>query len=73
MKPMFLAGILLITVGVLSLGYTGVSYTHREKVADIGSVHITADKKETIEYTPILGTLAVAAGVACLYSAKWRV
>lgn len=72
MKPMFLAGILLFTLGVISLGYTSVSYTHREKVADIGSVHITADKKETIDYSPILGTLAIAGGVACLYAARGR-
>ncbi len=64
MKAYTIIGILLIVVGIASLAYQGITYTTREKVVDIGPIHLTADKTKTIPLTPIVGAIALAGGVA---------
>lgn len=61
-------GVILILLGAVVLTYQGFSYTHREKVIDIGPIKATADKTETVPIPPILGWLAVGGGVALLAS-----
>lgn len=58
-----LIGILFIIFGGLSLAYQGFSYTKQEKVAQIGSMQVTADTEKTIHFPPILGGLAIVAGL----------
>ena len=57
-------GIVLIILGIVSLGYQGFTYTKREKVAQIGDLQISADTQKTIYFSPIAGGLALVAGVA---------
>ena len=64
MKPMSLAGIVLIVLGLAALVYQGVSYSSRETVLDLGPIHATAERQKTIPLPPIMGIAAVAAGVA---------
>jgi hypothetical protein len=66
MKPISLVGILLIVLGVLALAYQGITYTHREKIVDIGPIHATEDKQENIPLPPVVGGLALVAGVGLL-------
>jgi hypothetical protein len=66
MKPISIAGILLVVLGALALIYQGFSYTHREKVFDVGPIHATADERKEIPISPIFGGLALAGGVALL-------
>lgn len=66
MKPISWIGILLIVLGGLALAYQGFTYTHQEKVLDVGPIHATADKEERISIPPILGGLVLVAGVALL-------
>lgn len=56
----------LIVVGLIGLIYGGVSWTHREKVVDVGSLEVTHDKHEWQPISPIVGGVALAAGVALL-------
>jgi hypothetical protein len=42
MKPIVIAGVLLLVFGLAALVYRGVSYTSRETVIDIGPVHATS-------------------------------
>jgi hypothetical protein len=65
-KPVAIAGVLLIVLGLAALVYQGVSYTSRETVIDIGPVHATADREKTLPIPPVVGILAVAGGVALL-------
>lgn len=58
-----LLGILLIILGIASLGYQGFTYTKQEKIAQIGSVQITADSQKTVYLSPLLGGLSLVAGV----------
>jgi len=66
MKPISLVGILLVVLGALALAYQGITYTHREKVLDIGPIHATKDTEEQIPLPPILGGLALVGGIVLL-------
>jgi hypothetical protein len=63
---MKIVAIVLIVLGAISLAYGGISYTRREKVLDLGPIQATAEKHETIPLPPILGGIALAAGVGLL-------
>ncbi len=63
---MKLVGIILIVLGVLALIYQGVQYTTREKILDIGSIKVTADSKKTIPLPPIVGGVALLAGIVMI-------
>jgi hypothetical protein len=63
MKPLTIAGVVLIVLGVVALVYQGITYTSRETVVDIGPVHATADRQKTLPLPPVLGIVAVAGGV----------
>jgi uncharacterized membrane protein YidH (DUF202 family) len=66
MKPMSVAGVVLIVLGLVALAYQGINYTRRETVIDIGPVHATADRTRTLPLPPVVGIVAVAGGVALL-------
>jgi uncharacterized membrane protein HdeD (DUF308 family) len=63
MRPVAIIGIVLIVLGLAALAYQGVTYTSREKVLDIGPIHATAEREKTVPLPPVLGIVAVAAGV----------
>lgn len=64
MKTAIVAGVLLIVLGVVSLVYQGITYTHQKKIVDLGPVQVTDKAKDTIPLPPILGGIALAGGVA---------
>ena len=66
MKPISMVGILLVVLGALALAYQGITYTHREKIIDVGPIHATADERKTIPLPPIIGAIALAAGISLL-------
>jgi uncharacterized membrane protein len=72
MKPISIAGILLVVLGALALAYQGITYTHQEKVLDIGPIHATQDAQERIPLPPILGGLALVGGIALLVAGARR-
>jgi len=63
-------GIVLIIIGILSLGYQGFSYTTHKKVVDIGSIQATKTEHKTVPLPPIIGILALAAGVVVLVAGR---
>ena len=63
MKPMVLAGVLLIIGGVLALAYQGLSYTKEKKVLDLGPIEATTHTEETIPIPPVVGGVALLGGV----------
>ncbi|MBZ5554228.1 MAG: DUF3185 domain-containing protein [Acidobacteriia bacterium] len=66
MKSITLIGILLVILSVVALAYQGFTYTHQEKVLDVGPIHATVEKHDRIPLPPILGGLVLAGGVALL-------
>ncbi len=65
---MKLTGIVLIVLGVLALAYQGIRYTTHEKLIDIGPLKVTASEKKTIPLPPIVGGVAIVAGIAMIYA-----
>ena len=61
---MKLAGIVLIVLGALALAYQGIRYTTREKVVDLGPLQVTASERRSIPLPPIVGGVALVAGLA---------
>lgn len=66
MKPMTFAGIALIVLGIVGLVYQGIGFTKRKDVLDVGPIHATKDTHETIPIPPVLGGIALVAGIALL-------
>jgi len=63
---MKLLGIILVILGVLALAYQGIRYTTREKLIDIGPLKVTATEKKTIPLPPIVGGVAIVAGIVLI-------
>jgi hypothetical protein len=63
MKPIMWFGILLVILGGLALAYQGFNYTHRERVMDLGSMHVTREDHDRVSIPPILGGLALVGGI----------
>ena len=61
-----LIGVLLIVLGIGALAYEGISYTKQEKIAQIGSIQVTADTQKTVYFSPVLGGVSLVAGVGLL-------
>jgi uncharacterized membrane protein len=68
MKTASIVGILLIVLGVIALGYQGISYTTQKKVVDIGPIQATKTEHKTIPLPPIVGGLALVGGIALLFA-----
>jgi uncharacterized membrane protein len=66
MKPIIWVGILLIVLGGLALAYQGFNYANREKVLDVGPMHVTREDHERVSIPPILGGLALVGGIALI-------
>jgi hypothetical protein len=72
MKPIAMIGVALIVFGLAALIYQGINYTSRETIINIGPLHATADTQKTLPLPPIVGTVAVIAGVVLLFNGARR-
>jgi len=63
---MKLVGVIFIVLGVLALAYQGIRYTTKEKLIDIGPLKVTATEKKTIPLPPIVGGVAIVAGITMI-------
>lgn len=61
-----LLGGILIVLGVISLGYNGITYTQRKTVMQVGSLKASANEEHTIPLPPALGFAMLAGGVVVL-------
>ena len=57
LKPIMLAGIGLILLGIVGLSYNQITYTSKEKILDIGPIQATAEKEKSIPLPPLLSGL----------------
>ncbi|GGC16685.1 hypothetical protein GCM10011386_05660 [Parapedobacter defluvii] len=65
-------GLILVIVGIVMLVWTGFSFTSKEKVVDIGSVEINADKEKQVNWPPYVGGIVLVAGVVLLLVPRRR-
>jgi LPXTG-motif cell wall-anchored protein len=64
-------GIVILVIGLLMTLYTGFNYVTREKIVDLGSVEIIADKEHTASWSPLIGLgIMVIGGVVFIMGKK---
>jgi uncharacterized membrane protein len=66
MKTSAVAGVILIVIGVVSLVFQGITYTKHKKVLQVGSFQATTEQHRTIPLPPIVGGIALVAGIVLL-------
>jgi hypothetical protein len=55
-------GYALILIGLLLTIFTTVTFFSRERVAKIGDINITANKKHNLKWSPLIGIAVMAVG-----------
>lgn len=63
-------GIALIVIGSIMTIFTGFNLITNEKVVDLGSVEINAQKKTPIYWSPITGGVIVLVGVLLFFTSR---
>jgi len=61
-----IAGVILIVIGLIGLIWGGISWTEEETLVDIGPIEARAEEQKSIPITPIVGGIALIAGIVLL-------
>jgi UDP-N-acetylmuramyl pentapeptide phosphotransferase/UDP-N-acetylglucosamine-1-phosphate transferase len=61
-----IAGVVLIVIGLIGLLWGGFSWTETKTIVDIGPIEAQTKEQKTIPITPIVGGLALVAGIVLL-------
>ena len=56
------AGLVVLVIGILLTLFTAITFFTREKVVDIGSLKITANKPHHLSWSPLIGIAVMGAG-----------
>lgn len=71
MKPMVLAGIALIVLGVVGLAVDNISFTEQRTVIDAGPLKVTASEQRNIPIPTVAGVIAIVVGLGlCFMGAR---
>jgi hypothetical protein len=70
MKTSTVFAIVLIAIAIMVFAYQGLTYTTREKVVDLGPVHVTTERTKTIPLPPIVGMIAAVSGLVLLIAGR---
>ncbi|OIR05685.1 hypothetical protein GALL_121200 [mine drainage metagenome] len=63
-------GFVLIVLGIIMIIEKGFNYVTTEKVVDLGSIKISAEKNHPIQWSPILGAAILISGVVIVIVGK---
>ena len=66
MKARQIVGMVLVAIGMVSLLWGGISWTHEETVVDFGPIEARTRERETLPLPPILGGILLSAGAILL-------
>jgi hypothetical protein len=66
MAPARIVGVILVVIGLVSLIWGGISWSREETVVDLGPLEAKTETRETIPLPPIIGGVALVAGVVLL-------
>lgn len=66
MSAVRIAGLVLIVIGLIGLLWGGISWTDEKTVVDLGPIEARAEERETIPISPIVGGIALVAGIVLL-------
>src|ERR1700730_17787009 len=63
MRPLVVIGLILVVLGLVALAVPSFTYFTTERVADVGFFKIDVSRPHTIVFNPIVGGVAVGAGL----------
>jgi len=66
MKPLVVIGLVLVVLGIVALAIPSFTFFTKERVADAGFFTIDVSRPHTIVLNPIVGILALAAGIVLI-------
>ncbi len=66
MAPARVLGTILVVLGIVALVWGGISWTREKTIVDLGPIEATAETRETIRLPPVLGGIALVAGIVLL-------
>jgi uncharacterized membrane protein HdeD (DUF308 family) len=61
-----IVGTILIVIGIVALVWGGISWTREKTIVDLGPIEATSETRERIPLPPVLGGVALVAGVLLL-------
>jgi hypothetical protein len=61
-------GIILITIGIISLIYTGYTFTTEEKLVDLGPVKVMKENRHSLNWPPIAGCILILSGIGAMWA-----
>ena len=61
-----IVGMILVAIGIVALVWGGISWTREETIVDLGPIEATAETRERIPLPPVLGGVALVAGIVLL-------
>jgi hypothetical protein len=63
MRSLGVLGVILVVLGVIALAVPSITFFTTERVADVGFFAIDVSKPHTIFFNPIVGGVALVAGI----------
>jgi hypothetical protein len=66
MKAATVVGVIFIVLGLAGLIAGGFTYTHQKKDVDMGPLQISHEQTRTVPIPPILGGVALLAGIGLM-------
>ena len=70
MKVGTLVGLILVLVGLVGVVYGGITYTRKREVARVGPLQVTTQEERQLPISPILGWIAIVAGVGLIVAVR---
>jgi hypothetical protein len=59
-------GTILVVLGIVALLWGGISWTREKTIVDLGPIEAKAETRESIPLPPVIGAVALVAGVILL-------
>lgn len=63
MRALLIIGLILVVLGITALAVPSFTFFTTERVADVGFFTIDMSRPHTIVFNPIVGGIALAAGI----------
>ncbi len=63
MRPLVLIGLILVVLGIVALAVPSFTFFTTERLADAGFFKIDVSRPHTIVLNPVVGSIALAAGI----------
>jgi hypothetical protein len=65
-----IVAVLLIVLGVVALGFQSITFFTQDRVLDAGPFKVDVTRPHTIVLNPIVGVVALGAGIVMLLAAR---